>query len=554
MAKRKVVAKKSGSKKKVDFYRNELNLLLPTYFMIRDCIAGEQAIKGMIGTDNAFSAGSGNGGLPLTTTNIIVARAVRYLPQPNAEDKSEANIQRYKAYVTRAMFYNVTGRTLEGMKGQIFLRDPDVNIPSELSMMTKDATGSGLTLDQTAGTCVQHCIAYGRAGILVDYPVTTGSVTKKMVDEDGIRPTFTIYEPWDIINWRVAMIGAEKVLTLLVLREVIDEEDDDGFELEQYEQFRTLKFDPDGNHVVEIYRNTGAGFTITNTSMPKDAKGQPFTRLPFMFVGAINNDVVPNKPPLQDLATVNVAHYRNSADYEESCFQAGQPTLVLSGLSDDWVQNTLKGSVALGSRAAIPLPIGGKAEIIQAQPNSLPIEAMKQKEIQMVALGAKLVQIQHSSKTATQQIIETTSESSTLAMVSKNVSDAFEWALGVAASFVGAATTAIKYRLNKDFDLTSMTADDQNAVILQWQSGALASSEMRTVLRRAGTATLDDAAWKTEVQADIDAGIIADPVPPEIDPNAPVPSDGGTPPKAKSGAGGPQPKRIRRQPKPGTTA
>jgi Domain of unknown function (DUF4055) len=248
---------------------------------------------------------------------------------------------------------------------------------------------------------------------------------------------------------------------------------------------------------------------------------------------------------------LNIAHYRNSADYEESCHQVGQPTPVLAGLSQDWVETVLKGVVALGSRAAIPLPVGATATLLQPSPNSMPIEAMAHKETQMIALGAKLVTIQKTVKTATQQIIETTSESSTLQNIAKNVSDAMEWGLKIGARYVGAAITSIKYRLNKDFDLTSMTADDQNAVIKQWQSAGIGFSEMRAVLRRAGTATLDDAAARTEIEKDIADGFIPDPAiaqGPVVAPPA-VPD-----PKAPSTAGGPQPKKVRRQSKPGTTA
>lgn len=529
---------------KVNFYRNEVSLLLPVYFMIRDVIEGEQAIKGMTGTVTGLQPGAGNGGLPLTTMNILVSRAIRYLPQPNAEDQSAANIARYKAYVTRAVFYNATGRTVEGMVGQIFLRDPIVKLPTELEMFKADSNGDGLTLDQLANKCVRHCISFGRTGILVDYPVTNGQVTKQQMADGDIRPTMIVYNPWDIINWRVEMRGAKKVITFVVLREVIDEEGDDGFQLSTFEQYRVLKIDSvSGDHVVEIYSAEGQRFTQTDTFNPTDAKGKPLKEIPFHFVGSENNDPLPDKPPVYDLASLNVAHYRNSADYEESCFIVGQPTPVFTGLDESWVKNILGDSVALGSRTAVPLPVGATAQLLQAKENSMPIEAMRFKEDQMVSLGAKLVKIQKTVKTATQQIIETTSESSPLSNIAKNVSAAFEWALGVAADFVGAAKDSIEYTLNKDFDLTSMTADDQNAVIMQWQKGAIDFSEMRTVLRRAGTATLEDDAARVGIKKDIEAGMIPDPAMAGGSNNVPTP-------KAPSGAGGPQPGPARTQPSP----
>ncbi len=533
-----------AARPKVEYVREQLSNLLPLYFTIRDAIEGEPAIKGLIGGVTSGIAGSGNGGgTQLAINNVVLARAVRYLPQPNAEDLSEANRERYRAYVTRAVWYGVTGRTLEGMAGQIFLRDPVVNIIPELETFQKNADGSGLTLDQTAYRAVRHTIAYGRTGILVDYPVRDVAATKQNIADGEVQPTFTVYHPWDIINWRLTQKGAQKKLTLLVLREVIDEEGDDGFQLTTSERYRVLRIDPDtGQHVSQLWDNQGSD--KLSEYYPKDATGKPLTDIPFHFIGSENNDVAPNRPPLYDLASLNIAHYRNSADYEEACFIAGQPTPFFSGLSEDWVTNVLKGTIALGSRASIPLPVGATAGLLQARENSMPIEAMKEKEQQMVALGAKLVQLQRTSRTATQQIIETTSESSTLANISQNVSSAMQWALDIAASFVSKKPAKSKYQLNKDFDLTSMTADDQNAVIKEWQSGAISFTEMRSVMRKAGVATMEDDKAKAEIVQDIADGLIPDPAMQSA-------SALHTPdPAAASDAGGPQPKRIRRQPSP----
>ena len=59
---------------------------------------------------------------------------------------------------------------------------------------------------------------------------------------------------------------------------------------------------------------------------------------------------------MYDLAVLNIAHYRNSADYEESCFVTGQPTVWASGLTEAWVEDVLKGELRLGSFGGIPLP------------------------------------------------------------------------------------------------------------------------------------------------------------------------------------------------------
>ena len=79
----------------VNYVRKELQAVAKIYSMIRDCIAGQFAIK---------------------------AKGQTYLPKPNAEDFSPENEARYDAYIERSVFYNVTARTLRGLVGQVFLR------------------------------------------------------------------------------------------------------------------------------------------------------------------------------------------------------------------------------------------------------------------------------------------------------------------------------------------------------------------------------------------------------------------------------------------------
>lgn len=537
-------SKKSSGVSGVRFVREEVNLLLPSYFLIRDVIEGELAVKGILGNASGVVT---NNPPTFNFTNDVLTRAKRYLPQPNAEDQSEANRERYRAYLTRAVFYGVTGRTLEGLAGQIFLRDPVVKVPAELDVLKDDSDGGGVSLDQLAHRAVRHCIAYGRSGVFVDYPATNGvPATKQNILSGAIHPILIVYNPWDIISWRIAVKGSKRYLTRVVVREMVDVDGDDGFSVTTEEQFRVLQLDPkSGEYVVEVHTKdeTGQGFTPKSTFNPKDAKGKALTEIPFHFIGSETNDFIPNRPPMYDLASLNIAHYRNSADYEESSFIVGQPTPVLSGLTQDWVETVLGGKVQLGSRASIALPANATATLLQALPNSMPMEAMKQKEAQMIALGAKLVQSDHPTTSATEQIIETTSESSVLANVAKNVSSTFVWALKIAASFVGGAAAAIEYTLNKDFDITSMTADDQNALIKQWQAGAIGFPEMRSGLRKAGIATMDDDAARAQIKQDIKDGLIPDPTLQNVQPAVPDA-------KEKSGAGGPQPQQRHRPSKP----
>jgi hypothetical protein len=468
----------------VNYVRKELQAIQKIYTLIRDCIAGQFAIK---------------------------SKSTTYLPQPNAEDTSPENRARYSAYIERAVFYNVTARTLRGLVGQIFLRDPVIQVPVLLQSVVDDANGEGVSLTQIAKRTVQQVLAYGRSGLFVDYPTTAGGASRLELEQGYIRPTIEGYAPWDIINWRTISRGVKEVLSLIVLRESYVEKDD-GFEETLAIRYRVLRLGQSvGNpffaeyndfYTVELWESSRDGkLGIAESYQPTDASGNLFDELPFTFVGAENNDSEIDNAPLYDIAALNVAHYRNSADYEESCFVVGQPTPIFSGLTEEWVTNVLKGVVPFGSRGGIPLPIGGDAKLLQAESNTRVFEAMELKERQMVALGAKLVEQEKVQRTATEANLETASENSTLASSAKNVSAAYKWALSKCAEFVG-ASGLIKFELNTDFDLSAMSATDRAEVVKTWQAGAITFREMRSVMKKAGIATEEDDVAKEQIAQD----------------------------------------------------
>lgn len=459
----------------VNYTRQELKDAKKRYDVIRDCLGGEIAVK---------------------------ARGVSYLPMPNSSDTSDENSARYLAYKTRATFYNVTKRTLDGLCGQIFVREPVIEVPDQLNNIINDADGGGVSLTQMSKEAVYNTLGYGRAGLFMDYPATEGPVSKQQLDSGDIRPTFTLYSPEKILNWRTTTRGARELLSLVVLEEEVVSEDD-GFEAKKTKQWRVLRL-VNNVYTVQIWSQTQqANYVAKQTFIPTDASGQPLNEIPFTFIGAKNNDHRVDEAPMYDIAALNIAHYRNSADYEESAFMVGQPTPVFSGLTEDWVTNVLKGKVLLGSRGAISLPVGGAATLLQATPNSMPFEAMQHKEKQMVALGARLAEQRSVVRTASEANIDHTTASSVLASTAKNVSAALTWGLQWAAKFMGIADTKISFSLNTDFDIATMTPEDRRQLVEEWQAGAISWEELRTNLRKSGIASMDDAEAKEKIAEEL---------------------------------------------------
>lgn len=494
----------------VKFIRAELCTVQPIYALIGDALSGQPVVK---------------------------ARRTIYLPKPNPEDTSAANSARYDSYLLRAVFYNVTRRTLSGLCGQVFSRDPDIAVPDVMLPVIADADGSGVSLNQLAKKTLRRTIAFGRAGLLTDFPTMSGAVTRAQVQSGEIRPVILGYDPWNIINWRTRVKNSLEVLSLIVLRETYSDSDD-GFEVTVRKQFRVLKLDDDGLYVMEIHRfkdqdteldivpgsqtvitkvgGVTQGVTTTAPALqqpqsdkkatdgsfqsfePTSGNGERLDHLPFTFVGSENNDSEIDDPPMSDMASLNIAHYRNSADYEEAVYIMGQPTPVVTGLTQDWVTDVLKGTLTLGSRAVIPLPVGATAFLLQAAENTMPIEAMKHKEKQMVAIGAQLIEPGEVEKTAKQSSLEHASETSVVVSSANNVAEAMAFSLREAAAFLDLNVDDIKFVFSTDFAFADMSPEQRRQLLDEWVAGVIAFPEIRASLRKSGITSIknDDEAKK----------------------------------------------------------
>lgn len=486
----------------VEFMLPELAERLEQYEIIRDCLAGQEAVK---------------------------KKKTKYLPKPNAHDDSPENNARYEGYLTRAIFYNVTANTAAGLVGQVFNADPVTEFPSELDPVWYDATGNNVSMTQQAKRALSSVLAYGRCGLLTDFPAPKedgSAFTRAEILEGIARPTIQFYGPTDVINWRYKQVGALSVLSLVVLNEnyIIE---DDGFEIKTGEEKRVLRLDGENLYVVEQWRRQNdekeGAWYVYKTHTPRDYSGNRLSYIPFTFVGSQNNDSSVDRPPLYDLACLNIGHYRNSADYEDSVYMVGQPTPFFSGLTREWVDEVLKGTIQLGSRGAVPLPEGGQAGLIQAAPNSMVKEAMELKQKQMIAIGAQLVEDKQVQRTLGEAKMEQAIVASVLTSCANNVSAAFEACVKWACDFFGIEDKAkedVVFRLSTDFAIAKLSPQDRQQLLAEWQAGLVSFSEARGQLRQSGVATLDDDEAKEEIAGDKESRVDLDEEGVDTDDNA----------------------------------
>lgn len=472
---KKRIAQGSG----VKYQKGEYKKYLPIWEMIDDVCAGERAVK---------------------------EKADKYLPMPNPEDLSKENKDRFRQYIKRAYFFNATGRTLDGLLGLVFREDPSIDLEPNLLFLEKNCDGKATPLIQQARLAVSENIKKGRLGLFVDYP----SVEKDKNLTLEAKPIITLYTTENIINWRVEIVEGKKKLTLVVLQEHYEPppQSDDYFSENSFLQYRVLRL-VEGKYIVEIWREGSESEFTSVVLNPKNAKGKSFTEIPFVFIGSVNNDEVVDPPPLYDLAELNLAHYRNSADYEDSCFFSGQPQPWISGLTEEWVKLIEKRGIYIGSRSPLVLPEGGAFDFAQADPNVMAGEAMEKKEKQMQSLGARLLMDSSRVRTATEAQADVENESSVLSSISLNVSDGYTKAFTWLKEYIdGEKPSKTNEEVNvfallRQFFRHSVDSDVINALVQAWQSGILPAPDIWQYFRENGI--IDPGKGDSEIKDDLDS-------------------------------------------------
>jgi hypothetical protein len=415
----------------------------------RDCAAGSDAVK---------EAG------PL------------YLPLLDAH--KDGNGQDYAAYRGRALFYNATGRTIEGLAGFVFQKEPTVDAPDELDPVVKDVTYTGVDLSTFALWTTTDVLTTGRYGVHVE-----------MLDDESVtaiaeqRPYWRGYRAEDILNWRVERRGSDPaVLVRVVLYECVEEQKEgDPYVTIEVDQYRVLELVGEGDatqYQQSTWRKVKDKDEYVVHEAPKIAmrRGKPLTRIPFIFVGPTSLAVDVSKPPLLDLVEVNLSHYRTMADLEHGRHYVALPTPWVSGMRDQ----DDRAPLAVGPQTVWDLEKGGQAGMLEFTGNGLAalVTADTDKRKMMSVLGARLLEDQAAvAETATAVLMRHSGEGATLRKMTKVVSEALtqalrwtEWWLGTEDNVSDIESTV---ELNQEFFAIKLNPQELQAQLQLLQAGAI---------------------------------------------------------------------------------
>ena len=405
-----------------------------------------------------------------------------YLIKRNPLDATAKNAARNDQIFERAVFSAIAGYTSRGFVGQIFAKQPKITLPAQLEYLLIDCDGAGNSIYQQSQETTKNITRVGRSGLFVDFPadLPDDEVSKAALESGEVFATLIKYDASQIINWKKTRIGSKNKLSLVVLEITEDLIGEDGFMFESVPLIVELRLMPDG-FVVQEWRksidNNDEWIPGGYSEPLEDGYGNPWTEIPFTFVGSESNTTRVDHPPMHDISKLNAGHYNNSAIYEDSVFVVGQAQPWASGINSEMIKAAEADGMYFGSGQLIGVPPGEKLGIAQVSPNSMALEAMDKKIEAMIGQGAMFLQPGSAVKTATQSAGEQRVQHSVLSLIASNVSEAYSQAIDWAGRYMQVDTEDAEFELNGDFINPDADAQTITAMTAKFLQGAIPISD-----------------------------------------------------------------------------
>lgn len=415
-----------------------------------------------------------------------------YLPILDGQERKD-----YLNYIKRATYTGFTGRTISSFTGMIFRKPPKLEVPDNFEELSEDITATGITLESFAESIVREDITTGRVGVLVDFQrAPSENITQAQANALGLRPFWRLYKAEDITNWRTEYLPGKGITkTLVVLKETF-EDSSDPFLTKEEPQYRALRLSA-GIYTQEVWRKTekDADWMLVETITPL-MNGKPLDYIPFVFISPNGTSSDVSKPPVFDLAIVNIDHYRTMADYKHGLHYVGLPTPWIAGVTPEDSPKSIGPSAIWAFSDA-----NAKAEYLQVDAEGFGTlrEELSRLVGDMAALGARLLAPDQKKVAESGDALEqrAAGESSVLASLAYSVSRALTTALKITADWLGADSKNVSISLNTDFVTQVMDANLLAQLIKAVQSGILSMETFYDTLVR-GEVVASDHSYEEE--------------------------------------------------------
>lgn len=376
-----------------------------------------------------------------------------YLPQQPNESNDD-----YAYRVKTSTLFPAFERTCGVMAGKPFSKELTLNkVPAAVQQFLGDVDGQGRSLHAFASEVfTKAAVQYGFGGILVDFTKTQGEA-KTVADEKrlGARPYWVFVQHSQVLGYKAENVGGQLMLTQLRLAEVA-EVDDGEYGTTSVNRVRVLR-----PGAWALWQEGANGYSLLEEGLTT------LGYIPFVPLYGVREGFMVGKPALSALADLNIKHWQQQSDQDDSARFARKRLLVFTGLTDS-------GPLTIASDMALRLPPNADAKVVQGSAESVTVgrtelEALEQ---QMIQTGAELLVATPGQRTATEASNDAEANKSSLQRIVENFEDALDLALQYTADWQNAGSGGT-VSLFKDFAAASLTDASAQLIVSMVQANMI---------------------------------------------------------------------------------
>lgn len=406
-----------------------------------------------------------------------------YLPRWPDEDQKD-----YRDRLSASTLFPAFGETVEALAAKPFSKPITVgdDVPPKIVELLPNIDMEGRNLHNFAHDVMLQVMGPGLAGILVDVPVR-GEGVRTQADEAkaGIRPYWVQVKAGQILGWVAERVSGEWQLTQLRIMECIEEKDGE-FGTRSVEQVRVL-----ARGAWATYRK------VENASdwVVHESGTTTLDAIPFAPAYGKRTGFMTSKPPLLEVAHLNVKHWQSQSDQDNILRMARVPILAMIGVDSrvDKSGNPLPVKLSIGANSINTLPNGADLKFVEhtgaaIEAGQKSIDAL---ENQMRQAGAEfLVLEQRVEKSATQTASEDSVSMCKLQRIANGLEDAIALALQFTADFLKAGDGGT-VKLFSDYGAQNAAEASLQILLNAASAGKISDETFRAELKRRGTLSPD---------------------------------------------------------------
>ena len=416
-------------------------------------------------------------------TEYLRENSEAFLPLEPREDYDA-----YLSRVNRAVFSPYTQRLVRAATGLI-LRKPITVIgdPYWTDVFVKDVDGCGSDLDEYARRLLICALTYGHSNTLVDFPAPTGARSLAEERNQNRRPYWIEVDPANIHGWRLDReVNYGKLIQVRIAEQAVVPEGDFGEKV--FDQIRVIE--PGQYKIFRKKETTKDMYTqdesfAGNFDSPANEKDYELIEsgefslgeIPLVTVYAGKTDTMTSKPPLLDIAYLNLAHFQRQADLIHSLHVASQPLLVMEGWDDQTKDMAISVNYAMATQP------GNKIYYVEPAASAFEAQAaeIQELQLQMATLGiSTLSQQKFVAESADARRLDRVDTNSMLSMVSLDLEQKMQKAFNLSADYLGLEPPEVK--ISRDFDIDRLIGQDITALTSLFDQNVIDREEFRDIL------------------------------------------------------------------------